>query len=409
MHNNLKTRIHKQLEPYSKIDAFVSGTMTAMMVTLILLIQQTRYFSNDIYKLTTDRITLMQWVARENQARENQARESLVRKLQSEIIPEHFMRIDVVEPVRVLTKKSLLRLRKKMQQILSAPIPSNPILTDSFKGELAGKSEVMHLTVLLPKGMSSDAFWVKTAVSPVRKLMVICGLKPTTLAPQEKTFVDTLLARGIDVLFCPMPLSPDNLPASVQVSTSGSAPMFKIGEVDFVCDGTYAGLKGLDSKTFCSLQYFIEPVVQAVSFVCSHIDVHYEKIGLCGADEGAFMALLAGCVDTHFNAQYFIDAPMPFTDLNKNDYKRTICFFENTEEYITRYLMTVLGKNRKASFFHHKHNAKAPGILALTYASRMENLAKSKGLGSLQFFVESEEGTGLTPQISEKILQDFAP
>ncbi|MDR2416820.1 MAG: hypothetical protein LBD15_01440 [Holosporales bacterium] len=60
-----KARIHAKLKPYSKVDAFITGTMTMMTVTLILLVQQTNYYEHDVCNLTNDRIDLVKRIAKE--------------------------------------------------------------------------------------------------------------------------------------------------------------------------------------------------------------------------------------------------------------------------------------------------------------------------------------------------------
>jgi hypothetical protein len=232
-----------------------------------------------------------------------------------------------------------------------------------------GASEVTRLTLPLPKEMSSFAFLAKSAISSVNKLMVFCGLDPANLPPDVKTFAEALLEHGVDVLFCPLPLSPNNLPTSVPLPPAGAVPIFEIGKTDFVCDGSYAGLKALDSKTFYALSYFVEPVVQAVAFVRSRPQAHYQKIGICGAEDSAFMALLASAVGISSSPCYLIDTQMPCADLNKNDYERSHPFFDETAKYPACYLITVLDTKSKSRFFCHKYNAQMPGVLMNVYSA----------------------------------------
>ncbi|MDR1910391.1 MAG: hypothetical protein LBQ26_00915 [Holosporales bacterium] len=65
-----KAYVHTRLGPYSKMDAFITGTMMmTMTITIILLVQQAHYYKHDD-TLTDDRIALQVRVAEEMRSAE---------------------------------------------------------------------------------------------------------------------------------------------------------------------------------------------------------------------------------------------------------------------------------------------------------------------------------------------------
>ncbi|KER06992.1 hypothetical protein AAA799E16_00142 [Marine Group I thaumarchaeote SCGC AAA799-E16] len=149
--------------------------------------------------------------------------------------------------------------------------------------------------------------------------------------------------------------------------------------------------KFLESETFSSISYFVEPIVISLNYLDeAHGFESYDFVGISG---GGWTAILYAAIDDRIDNTFSIAGSSPFylrsIPENFGDYEQHLPDLYRITNYLELYVLASHGENRKLTQIFNKYDPCCfPGDVYLDYEPIISTKVSSLGPGSFEIFID---------------------
>lgn len=218
--------------------------------------------------------------------------------------------------------------------------------------------------------------------------------------PGEIELVNTMLAKGCDVIGSMMPYQGDNQTSSVSFpSASGSLHNY------FAPAETSAGTP---------IRYFLTPPIVGINWAISR-NGPYARIGMAGLSGGGWTTSFIAALDTRITHSYSVAGSMPshlrpYRPQDTGDWEQSVSAWLQIADYLDLYILGALEPLRSSmEVWNPGDSCCFDAVQSYTFTNQLAGIASRFGVSGLNFFITGVSAHTVASSAVARISADFGP
>ena len=251
-------------------------------------------------------------------------------------------------------------------------------ITDADFSSLDNLKRIDQITIVMAYGVNSIVYFFHPERSNHKLMIYHQGHRGGFLLGKET--IAYFLGKGYSVAAFAMPLLGMNNRPVVELPRFGRLRLH-----------THDHLRYLDSATFSSLRFFLEPVALLLNYVEQAHD--YQSVSMMGVSGGGWTTTLYAAVDPRVAYSYPVAGTLPVylsAEVEIGDYEESIPAFYRIANYLELYILGAYGQDRhQVQILNYSDPCCFGGIGYLSYEPAVIEALTALGPGSFEVYLDT--------------------
>ena len=251
-------------------------------------------------------------------------------------------------------------------------------ITDADFSSLDNLKRIDQITIVMAYGVNSIVYFFHPERSNHKLMIYHQGHRGGFLLGKET--IAYFLGKGYVVAAFAMPLLGMNNRPVVELPRFGRLRLH-----------THDHLRYLDTATFSSLRFFLEPVAMLLNYVEEAHD--FESVSMMGVSGGGWTTTLYAAVDPRVAYSYPVAGTLPVylsAEVEIGDYEESIPAFYRIANYLELYILGAYGQDRhQVQILNYSDPCCFGGIGYLSYEPAVIEALTALGPGSFEVYLDT--------------------
>ena len=251
-------------------------------------------------------------------------------------------------------------------------------ITDSDFSSLDNLKRIDQITIAMAHGVNSIVYLFHPERDNHKLMIYHQGHRGGFLLGKET--IAYFLGKGYSVAAFAMPLLGRNNRPVVELPRFGRLRLH-----------THDHLRYLDTATFSSLRFFLEPVAMLLNYV--EQEHNFQSVSMMGVSGGGWTTTLYAAVDPRVAYSYAVAGTLPLylsSEVEIGDYEESLPEFYRIANYPELYLLGSYGQDRhQVQILNYSDPCCFGGIGYLSYETVVAQALAALGPGSFEVYLDT--------------------
>ena len=251
-------------------------------------------------------------------------------------------------------------------------------ITDSDFSSLDNLKRIDQITIAMAHGVNSIVYLFHPERDNHKLMIYHQGHRGGFLLGKET--IAYFLGKGYSVAAFAMPLLGMNNQPVVELPRFGKLRLH-----------THDHLRYLDTATFSSLRFFLEPVAMLLNYV--EQEHNFQSVSMTGVSGGGWTTTLCAAVDPRIIHSYPVAGTLPVylsSEVEIGDYEEALPDFYRIANYPELYILSSYGEGRhQVQILNYSDSCCFGGVGYLTYEPVVIQALAALGPGSFEVYLDT--------------------